>query len=88
MTTPYQTEEYRKWDRERSKERNEKFKTLAIKLPKEMQRAFKWKCRESGLNMNGVVKLLIISWINESISIGVSVNNKNGQAKIRPKTLQ
>ena len=43
MKTPYQTDEYRKWDRERSKERNKDVKVVVVKLSEEMQKAFKIK---------------------------------------------
>ena len=80
MNTPYQTEEYRKWDRERSKFRNEGLKVIAVKVTKETQKELKMKCIEHDLNMNSVMKLLIRNWLNGSISINVNINNtKSGE---------
>ena len=76
MKTPYQTDEYRKWDRERSKERNEGLKVISVKVTEEIQKEFKTKCIENDLTMNSVVKLLIKNWISGAISISVNVNVK------------
>ena len=76
MKTPYQTDEYRKWDRERSKERNKDVKIVVVKLSEEMQKAFKIKCIENDLTMNAVIKLLIKNWMNGSISININVKEK------------
>jgi|TARA_R110002020_G_scaffold73765_2_gene189222 hypothetical protein len=76
MKTPYQTDEYRKWDRERSKERNKDLKVIAVKLNEKAQKEFKIKCIENDLTMNGAAKLLIKNWMNGSISININVKDK------------
>jgi|ETNvirnome_2_130_1030620.scaffolds.fasta_scaffold19063_3 hypothetical protein len=76
MKTPYQTDEYRKWDRERSKERNKDVKVVVVKLPEEIQKAFKIQCIENDLTMNAVIKLLIKNWMDGSISININVKGE------------
>jgi len=76
MKTPYQTDEYRKWDRERSKERNKDLKVIAVKLNEGVQKEFKIKCIENDLTMNAAIKLLIKNWMDGSIAINIKINNE------------
>ena len=80
--SPYQTDEYRKWDRERARERSKGMKTIAVKLHQELQKDFKMKCQEHDLNMNSVIKLLIKNWINGGIAISVNINNNRDSAPL------
>ena len=76
MSTPYQTEEYRAYDRARRKERLKGLQVLAVQLASPTLQSFKNITKEQHLNMQIVAKLLIESFIKDEIKISVNMEAK------------
>ena len=76
MSTPYKSEQYRAYDRARSKELLKCLQVLEVKLDSPTLQRFKTKTKEQHLNMQIVAKLLIESFIKDEIKISVNMEAK------------
>jgi uncharacterized protein YfaQ (DUF2300 family) len=71
--TPFKTKEYRSYEKERDRYTGKK--PLVAHLDDELHQRFKAQASALEIPMSSIVRILIKAWLNEKITIQVSVNN-------------
>ena len=75
ISSPYKTDEYRAWDRERAKDRNKGKKIIHMKLDEIVADLARVRCEELGIHINTIGNLLIKSWLSGDIHILITAKS-------------
>jgi|TARA_R100001530_G_scaffold60660_1_gene43805 hypothetical protein len=80
ISSPYKTEAFRAYSRARSRERMKGVKLIGVKVDTQMHKDLKRRVGELGLNVQTVLKLLVISFLKGDLNINVAVERAEEDA--------
>ena len=80
ISSPYKTEAFRAYSRARNRERMKGVKLIGVKVDTQMHKDLKRRVGELGLNVQTVLKLLVISFLKGDLNINVAVERAEEDA--------